>query len=80
MLAFGYSNQSKVFREIPYSKFPGQHAVQLNYVDMKVYALQLKRKSTAGVFHGIGHNFGTATFENDFGGCYWKENRGNDRQ
>ena len=32
------------------------------FVDMKVYALQLKQKYTAGVFHGILQNFRPATF------------------
>ena len=44
--AFGYSNQSKIFPEISASKFQGQHAAQLGYVD----ALQLKPKSPTGVF------------------------------
>ena len=35
--------------------------------DMKVYALQLKQKSTAGVPSGILRNFRAATFENIFG-------------
>ena len=37
--------------------------------DMMVYALQLKQKFTANVFR-------TATIENNFRGCFWKENRG----
>ena len=35
--------------------------------DMKVYALQLKQKSAAGVPSGILLNFRAATFENNFG-------------
>ena len=38
-------------------------------VNMKVCALQLKQKSTTGVFHGILRNFRTATFENNFSGA-----------
>ena len=37
-------------------------------VDMKIYALQLKQKSIAGVFNGILQNFRTATFDNNFVG------------
>ena len=44
-------------------------------VDMKVCALQLKQKSSAGVSSGILRNFRTATFENIFWGCFWKERR-----
>ena len=36
-------------------------------VDMKVYALQPKQRSTAGVFYGILRNFTRATFYNAFG-------------
>ena len=36
-------------------------------VNMKFFALQLKQKSTAGVFHGILQNFRTATFCNNLG-------------
>ena len=45
-------------QEIFSSKFQGQHD--------KVYALQLKQKSIAGVFHGILGNLRAATFENIF--------------
>ena len=33
-------------------------------VDIEVYALQLKQKSTTGVFHGVLWNFRTVTFDN----------------
>ena len=36
------------------------------YVDMKVYVLQLKQKSTVGVLHVILRNFRTATFDDNF--------------
>ena len=36
--------------------------------DMMIYALQLKQKSTVGVFR----NFRTATFKNNFGGLLLK--------
>ena len=66
---FGYSNQLKIFQEITASKFQWQHAAQFNFcVDMKVYALQLKLKSTVGVSNGILKNFRTANFENKFRG------------
>ena len=45
-------------------------------VDMKIYVQQLKQKLTADVFHEILQNFRTATLENNLGGCFWKENRG----
>ena len=35
-------------------------------VDMKIYALQLIKKSNAGVSKGILQNFRVATFENTF--------------
>ena len=41
-------------------------------VDTKVYALQLKQKSTAGVLHGILQNFRIASFDNNFGGLLLK--------
>ena len=44
-------------------------------VDMKVYALQLKQKSTANVFHGILRNFRKILSRIIFGGCFWKENK-----
>ena len=44
-------------------------------VDMKVYALQLKQKSTKGVSKGIFQNFRTDSFENNFGGQFLKENK-----
>ena len=53
MAAFGYNNQSKIFRETSASKFQGQHDA---YSDMMVYALHsgwLLRK------------FRTATFKNN---------------
>ena len=40
-------------------------ATMLRYsssVNTKIYALHLKQKSNAGVFHGILRNFRTATF------------------
>ena len=39
---------------------------------MKVYALELKQESTAGVSVGILRNFRTATFENNFRGLLLK--------
>ena len=46
-----------------------------NSVDMKVYVLQLKQKSTAGVSNGILRSFRTATLENNFGGLLLKGNQ-----
>ena len=45
------------------------------FVDMTVFALQLKEKSTACVSDEILRNFRTATFEVNFEGYFWKENR-----
>ena len=41
------SNKSKIFREISALKFQEQHAAQFRYDG---HTLQLKQKSTAGVF------------------------------
>ena len=57
---FGYSNQSRIFEEITTLKFQGQHASQSISVGMKVYALQLKQKSTAAGFDGILRKFRSA--------------------
>ena len=52
-------------------------------VDMKVYALQLKQKSTADIFLGILRNARTATFENNLGRLplkrkQWKRRKSSD--
>ena len=60
--AFGYSNQSKIFREITASKFHGQHATQFSFCRYE------KQKPTVGVSNGSLQNFRTATFENNFVG------------
>ena len=48
-------------------------------VDIKVYALQLKQKSTVGVSNGVLQNFRTATFENNFGRLLLKRKQGRRR-
>ena len=68
--AFWQSNQSKIFQKIISSKLRNSISVD------KVCALKRKQKSTAGTFHGISRNFRTANFEKNFGGCFWKESRG----
>ena len=42
-----YNYQSKLFQEIAILKFQGQHVLNPISVDMKIYALQQKQKSTA---------------------------------
>ena len=52
------------------------HSISVN---MKGYSLRLKQKSTAGFFHRILQNVRTATFQINFGDCFWekkKKNRG----
>ena len=63
--AFWYNYQSKIFREIISLKL-----CNLISADKKVYALQLKQKSTAGAFHGISRNGITANFKNKFWNCF----------
>ena len=48
-------------------------------VNTKIYALHLKQKSNAGVFHGILRNFRTATFQNDFERLLLKRKQGRRR-
>ena len=63
--AFWYYYQSKIFREIISLKL-----CNLISVDKKIYALQLKQKSTAGAFHGISRNGIAANFKNKFRNCF----------
>ena len=61
--AFGYSNQLKIFREIPASKFQGQHAGQFRYGGLcSTTKTKIHRESFL-------RNFRTTTFENNFGGA-----------
>ena len=70
MAAFGYSNQSKIFREILLQNSNDYMLHDSVFVDMKVFALQLKEKSTACVSDEILRNFRTATFEVNFEGYF----------
>ena len=59
--AFGYSNQSKIFREISASKFQGEHAAQFRYGGpCSVTKTEIHRECFL-------QNFRTASFENNFG-------------
>ena len=50
----GYINQSKIFREVTGLKFQEQHILyDVISVDVKLYAVQLKQKSTAGVSNKV---------------------------
>ena len=44
-------------------------------VDIKIYALQLKQKFTAGVLDEILRNFRGATFDSNFGGLLLKREK-----
>ena len=68
--AFGCSNQSKILREITASKFQGQHDAQFNFCRYIGLCPATKTKIHRGCYHGILRNFRTATFENNFGGCF----------
>ena len=76
MIAFSYSNQWKIFREITALKFQGKHAAQFNFCRYEGLCPPTKHKSAASVSDEILQNFRTATLENNFWGCFWKENRG----
>ena len=67
--AFGYSNQSKIFREISASKFQGEHAAQFRYSGPCSVA---KTEIHHGCFL---QNFRTATFENNFGRLLLEEEK-----
>ena len=64
--AFGYNNQSKIFRERTASKSHGQHATQFSFCSYEGLCPAVKQKPTVGVSNGSLRNFRTATFENNF--------------
>ena len=57
--AFGYRNQSKIFREITASKFQGQHVAQFNKYEVQCPAT--KTEIHGGFSNGILRDFRTAT-------------------
>ena len=70
--AFGYSNQSKRFREITASKFQRQHAAQFNFCRYEGLFPATKTESHHRFSNGILRNFSTVTFDNNFGGLLLK--------
>ena len=48
--AFGYSNQSRIFREITVSKFQGQHAAQFSFRRYEDLCPAAKTKIHCGCF------------------------------
>ena len=73
-LRTAFSIKSKIFREITASKCQGQHATNLNrYGGL---CPETKTEIHCGFSNGSLQNFRAASFENNFGGCFWKESRG----
>ena len=64
---FGYSDLSKIFREITASKFQGQYAAQFTVCRYEGLCPATKTEIYTGVSKGIFQNFRTDSFENNFG-------------
>ena len=71
MAAFGYSNQSRILREIPASKLQGQTAAQVSFCEYEGLCPATK-KDLPGVLQEILQNYRTATFDSNFRGLILK--------
>ena len=68
MAAFGYNNQSKMFRGITASNYQREHDAEFNFWRYEGLYPATKTEMQPVVSNGILQNFRTATFENNFGG------------